>query len=312
MLPLLPLRLHYTASTPLPVPRYSGGAWRSGFGMRLRELACITGAPTCTGCPVQQQCAYGQVFETSTPTNARGLNARHQEQPHPYVLSPQGESHTEAVVDFTLLPTATAHLPLLLRALKTMQPSKKLRGEWQLQAIQQRSLMPGSGSPIWQIGQPWPSATAQTPACPPAPPAVRIHIEQLLRLRVPVAQRRNPEADEYVAAKQFTFELFFTALLRRIEMLHGLSSATPLADDLTALVQHAKTLTPQAVQLQWHDWARYSARQKRLIPMGGLQGSFELHGDLAPLWPWLHIGQWLHVGKGAVMGLGRYRLESLA
>jgi CRISPR/Cas system endoribonuclease Cas6 (RAMP superfamily) len=30
---------------------------------------------------------------------------------------------------------------------------------------------------------------------------------------------------------------------------------------------------------------------------------------LAPLMPWLWLGQWLHAGKNATMGLGKYRLE---
>ena len=34
-----------------------------------------------------------------------------------------------------------------------------------------------------------------------------------------------------------------------------------------------------------------------------------LEGDLAPLLPWLRLGQWLHVGKNATMGMGHYALH---
>ena len=44
------------------------------------------------------------------------------------------------------------------------------------------------------------------------------------------------------------------------------------------------------------------------MQLGGLLGSVQLQGDLAPFAQLLHLGQWLHVGKNATMGLGGYRL----
>jgi len=303
MLPLIPLRLHYRATAPIPLSRYSGSLWRSGFGANLRELACVTGAPSCDACPVRHNCAYGVVFDTLQPTAARGLNARHREQPHPYVLSPAGEDETAAVVDFIVLGPALTHLPLLLRALKHQQPTRKREGEWQLHAMAQRATAPDQAdTPIWESGLPWPTPTAQRPTAPPVPQAVRVKLLHPLRLRV---------QGEYLSAQQFTFAAFLTALLRRMEMLRGLTADSTPAFDFPGLVKAAQTLPASHVQLQWQDWARYSARQRQTIPMGGLIGSFELQGDLTAFWPYLWIGQWLHVGKGAVMGLGRYQLEFL-
>ena len=42
-------------------------------------------------------------------------------------------------------------------------------------------------------------------------------------------------------------------------------------------------------------------------------GAWTLQADgaaLAPLLPWLRLGQWLHLGKNATMGLGGYVLRS--
>lgn len=299
MLPLLPLRLHYTASAPMPLPRYSGSHWRSGFGVRLRTLACITGAPTCAGCPVRSQCGYAQVFDGAPATEPSGLNARHNEQPQPYLLCPITETPDSATVDCTLLPPAIPHLPLILKALLHQQPQRKSPAHWQLQSISHR-LVPEMQ---WQVGQALPQwAAARMPEPPNAPVAVRLHLEHPVLLRV---------LGRHVGPQDFRFHTFFNALLRRIQLLHGLCANAPLEMDAAALVRHAHGIQCRNAQLHWQDWARYSARQRQTVPMGGVLGSLELHGDIAPLWSWLHLGQWLHVGKGAVMGLGRYRLEPL-
>ena len=47
------------------------------------------------------------------------------------------------------------------------------------------------------------------------------------------------------------------------------------------------------------------------MQLGGLLGSVQLQGDLAPFGELLHLGQWLHIGKNATMGLGGYRLEAV-
>ena len=61
--------------------------------------------------------------------------------------------------------------------------------------------------------------------------------------------------------------------------------------------------------LTWRDWTRYSCRQQQKMELGGVVGSWQLTGELAPFLPFLHLGQWLHVGKEAVFGLGGYDLE---
>lgn len=308
MTSLLSLRLHYTATAPLPVERYSGSTWRSGFGAKLRELACVTGASTCDGCPVRHNCAYGAVFDTVQPLEAAtsahsSLNARHHEQPHPYLLSPHRIDERSAIVDFTIVAPAAAHLPLMLRALRRLRPTNKLDGEWHLQAITERTgVQPDCDHPVWTTGQNWPRLALKNPECPPAPQAVRVSLEHPLRLRI---------KGQYLSPESFSFEAMLAALLRRIQMLNGLAPAETSPIDFHALVSNSKALPMRDVQLQWQDWSRYSSRQKQSIPMGGIVGSFELHGDLAAVWPHLWLGQWLHVGKGAVMGLGRYRLDAL-
>lgn len=61
-----------------------------------------------------------------------------------------------------------------------------------------------------------------------------------------------------------------------------------------------------AGKLEWLDLQRYSSRQERRLPMGGLRGRVQYTGDLEPFLPLLVWGQFAHVGKYAVMGNGGY------
>ncbi|MDA0129457.1 CRISPR system precrRNA processing endoribonuclease RAMP protein Cas6 [Vibrio sp. MarTm2] len=58
----------------------------------------------------------------------------------------------------------------------------------------------------------------------------------------------------------------------------------------------------------YEDWQRYSAKQQSLIPFGGVQGQVQFNGDIAPLVPWLAIGEQLQIGGKSTFGLGKYRL----
>jgi hypothetical protein len=71
------------------------------------------------------------------------------------------------------------------------------------------------------------------------------------------------------------------------------------------LLEHAGTIRVAATDLRWFDCQRYSNRQERKVDMGGLLGSMELEGDLAPLASLLRTAELVHVGKGATFGLGK-------
>jgi tetratricopeptide (TPR) repeat protein len=92
--------------------------------------------------------------------------------------------------------------------------------------------------------------------------------------------------------------------------LAALYNEAVIADN-AGLRELARSTRVTRQELKWQDWTRYSNRQQRKIPMGGVVGSYTLEtAGLEPLWPLLWAGQWAHVGKGAVMGLGRYTVEA--
>jgi len=98
-------------------------------------------------------------------------------------------------------------------------------------------------------------------------------------------------------------------LTRRVQLvlqfhagITGLDAAASQAITAAATLQDDKAL-------RWLDWTRYSSRQQQEMTLGGVVGTWRLHGTpeaIATVAPWLWLGQWLHVGKNATMGLGGY------
>lgn len=304
MIPVLPLRLAFTLKQATRLPRYPGSLWRSALGANLRHHTCITGAATCDGCHLLQRCGYGFLFDTPQPTDPAGLAAQYPDLPHPYVISPHSpggdySAGDTVAVDITLIDPGHHFLTELLAAARTMRLG---RAALQLDAVELRPPVGGNQTSETTTGAAALEAHPRMPEPPPAPTAARIDFQHPLRLR-----RYN----RYLQPQDFDFGTFFTTLMRRICMLQALTRSRPIDADTRGLAAHARSIDWQASQLRWQDWSRKSARQKRRIPMGGIVGSIQLSGEIAPLWPWLWAGQWLHVGKGAVMGLGRYRIQTV-
>lgn len=286
MLPLTHIDLRYRAARAVNLGEYTGSAWRGAFGHALRRAVCITGQPECDGCPVRGTCTYAEIFETRPPAE-EGFLSRYPDAPHPYVVIPGVETALAvgeaSSMRMTLIGHSTRHAKTVAEALCRAVPQIGTAGELELLDCQIRPEDPTDASPI-------------------APQAARILLDSPLRIRV---------QDRYWKPADFRFAPFFSTLLRRLTQLCAVHGKGAPDIDARALVAAASRIELRETQLRWQALHRYSSRQKRRIPMGGLHGSFEIRGDLDPLWPWLWAGQFLHVGKCTVMGLGRYRIEAV-
>jgi len=141
----------------------------------------------------------------------------------------------------------------------------------------------------------------------PPPPA--LHTQATLHFHTPL---RLQVQGKPVRAGQLTARDLLIALARRTQLLCDvhLGAAAP-QQDFAVLSTQAAAITLHSEDLHWFDWGRYSQRQQQEMQLGGLLGSVQLQGDLAPFAALLQLGQWLHIGKNATMGLGGYRLEAV-
>lgn len=302
-LPIARLHLTVRADGPLQLPPYAGSMLRGAFGHALLALSPLPhtdGQP----CALHARCPYCQLF-AAPPLPGHSLQ-KFSHMPQPYVIEPPtaGAQQLQAGQSFgfglVLIGKALGLLPVVLQA-------------WQ------RALRTGLGPghtpcTLLEINdenglQPLPDKREQlfnlNAALPPAPALgtqATLHFHTPLRLQVQGKPAR---------AGQLTARDLLIALARRHQLLCDvhLGAAAPQYDFKT-LVEQAQAVALQAQDLHWFDWGRYSQRQQQEMQLGGLLGSVQLHGDLAPFAELLHLGQWLHVGKNATMGLGGYRLTA--
>jgi len=317
-LPPLPIaRLEFTAALarPLELPAHPGALLRSVFGAALRQGACTTGLSRCGECALLRSCAYPAIFET--PPAPTQFEQKFSQLPNPYIIEPPvGPTRLRAgdPLRFHMVLAGQAtqrQLPLILsawqRALRFGLGQARVPGE--LLGVTARDAQ-GHVTPLFG-----PASAATVPEFPvldlaalirtgdPAPAALELRFEAPLRLQ---------HESKPLRPAQMTPRVFMSHLLRRATLMldvHMDIRHEPF--DVRALLLLAEQLTHDASQLGWHDLKRFSARQGQELPQGGVQGLWLWRGSLAPLLPWLLLGQWLHVGKGATAGLGGYTLRAV-
>jgi hypothetical protein len=313
-LPLARYRFTFRMAEALRLPDYAGSLLRGQFGASLRRLACMTGDDTCHRCPLRPTCPYAALFEAPPPAAHAMQNFSHI--PNPYVIEPPpfGTRHIAAgdALQFSivLIGHAVDQLNLVSLALQRAAEGglgrERARGaleviEWQ-DGTAPTEPMPFV--PVWQAGD---GAIAAHDAriTPLHVEAGRAHSRVTLAIHTPM---RLQHQGRPLGVDALTPRKLVADLLRRITLLAEFHAGRPaLIDDAVALVRHAETLS-QRPTLRWLDWSRFSSRQRREMTLGGVVGEWVLEGELAPLMPWLRLGQWLHVGKNATMGMGHYRL----
>ena len=310
-IPIARYRFSARLHEPVRLPDYAGSLLRGQFGAALRNVACMTRQPTCTGCPLTQTCPYTRIFEAPPP--AEHALQKFSQIPNAYVIEPPVLDDTRLqagdMLQFNMILAGDALPQLALitfawqRALK--QGLTKSRSAAELVAV---AWMPAEQAPatVWQAAKPL--LVEHTPLLAiPAPPAglqqITLHFSTPLRLQ----QQGQP-----LRADQVTPRALIAAVARRVALVMEFHAHQGhWGAQVPGIAAMAETLTDER-QLHWHDWTRYSSRQQQEMTLGGLVGGWTLKGPsetLAALWPWLWLGQWLHVGKNATFGLGCYHLS---
>lgn len=304
-LPVGRYRLEFRAAGPYQIRGYRGSAWRGLLGHALKKLVCIAHDIRCEDCMIYRSCVYPYVFETRKERGgAPGSVA--EAAPHPYVLAVEAAWQRRIVegetVEVTLIGEGNRAAVYVLYALRegAARGIGAERVELRLEGIEQQEQAGGRWRRALLEGGLLDLREAETPTAPAMPAVARARLVTPLRIR---------RESDLVAPERLGLDEFVAAVLRRLALLTRFHTPAMWRMDhagLRALAAGARVLEKR---LYWQDWARYSNRQGRKVPMGGVMGEFvvEMRG-LEGLWPLLWVGQWVHVGKGAVMGLGRYEV----
>lgn len=125
----------------------------------------------------------------------------------------------------------------------------------------------------------------------------------LIQLETPLRIQKNS-----VIQKDLDAALFFQNIIRRVNYLTDLYGRLTEPFPLNTLPEYLSQIEMREKNISWGDFHRYSSRSQTEMNLGGIIGSFELHGKLNILLPFLLCGSYSHIGKQSVFGLGKYRV----
>jgi hypothetical protein len=250
-------------------------------------------------------CAYGYLFETPltgmTAVMRKGLQA-----PHPFVFEPERDEQTDVRageiirMSLVLIGDAIRYLPHVFLALDELgrQGLGRDRVGFHVARIAERN-----GSILFdrQAGTHFGRASAHRLDLEPGPSApgrFTVLFRSATRIVVDSSVARTPTLEDIVKT-----------LCRRVFLLkyfHDGGSEEPLS---SRFVDAARDSRIVSTELRWADADRFSTRQQRSVPIGGIVGRITVEADLGVLRPLLHAGEWIHVGKNATFGLGQYEIR---
>ncbi|MCS7239418.1 MAG: CRISPR system precrRNA processing endoribonuclease RAMP protein Cas6 [Thermoguttaceae bacterium] len=281
-----------------------GPTLRGGFGLALRRTCCPFGREDCQGCSLGLRCAYAYLFETPIFADT-AIMRKYREAPHPFVFEPPppGTKHVKAgdtaVVGLVLVGKAVDMLPYIYVALDELgrHGLGRDRVPFQLERITTEQ-----GHPVWDRSQ---SRRFSIPDYirlnldpgPDRQAVFTLEFQSPTRVVVQGKLTKSPELIDIVKT-----------LVRRVFLLRYFHCGGCIEPLSTAFLEAAASARLIRSELSWQDWERFSGRQKRRIPIGGLVGRVVFQGDLGRLRPLLAAGEFVHVGKNTTFGLGKFRI----
>ena len=308
--PIVRLHLEFRVNSQIGLPDYAGSMLRGAFGGALRRTACMTREKDCKACPLYQSCPYTQIFEKPAP-------AQHSLQlfsaiPNGYIIEPsawgervyqRGETLAFSMV---LVGQVRQHLPLIIYAWQQAFSYGVGRGTAELTRVYSQSnestieIYDLKNNSVASIQEQKVVMSAQ----PKAAQDICLHFHSPLRLQ------KNGKA---LSASSVTPNTLIKAIARRVHLMLEFHTGYQLINDFSQLNGHIQAIenSEQASdkQLQWHDWTRYSSRQKTTMQFGGLMGLWQLHQVSPALMHLIELGAQLHIGKETTFGMGGYTLQ---
>jgi hypothetical protein len=336
------LRFTLRAVETVELPPFSGSTFRGAFGGEFRRLACLPHCHDAAACEIAVHCAYARVFEAKpskqgyTPVGDGGL-------PRPFLIHPPdgGRLTIEPGKPFTfylaLIGWAADYIPYFILAWRELglRGIGRGRGRFRLETVEScGEINPAAAGVLVYssedelVRNPGKGLTADRLLSERQ--AFGVQASRVQAFRVPPSGGSGPlntEAQDQYRERlsvefltplrlksrgeflrgDLPFSALAGALMRRLETLSFFYGAGSLALDYSALMERAREVRTGPRSFRWVEWERYSYRQDRRIPWGGIVGQIDYAGDFGPFLPFLALGEIIGVGNGCAFGLGRYR-----
>lgn len=266
---------------------------RSVLGKNLRAMSCIAKKSDCTGCIFRKTCAYSFLFETILPQENSALPGRNRAS-HPYSLSAGEISFRKRIFSFefslNLFGKAVEYFTYVYAAIVRAGEDGifRERAEFRVEKVcsdgKEVARDGGKIGADYRISA-WQSKNQDSAE------EKDVSVELLSPLRFKANGRYSAE---------FSAEDFFKCLYRRAKTLCSLYGS---AENENYSPPDAK-ITER--NLFWRDFFHYSARQKNGMELGGISGSFRMHGKFSPQdISLLELNRICSAGKNTNFGLGK-------
>lgn len=319
-------RAYFRVQKKTELPSYSGSTFRGILGHTMRKVRYGMRPENCPDCPVRSDCRYGNLyaylFESPwdhpfIAKSEQSQNKRKEKQyPQPFILEPPpGGSYVPGEflpLSFTLVGKAIELFPFMACALALTETRRLGRdGKVVLEGITdgfpsedgsevliydgKTGVIVGPGQILdFHLIEQWVRHTSDAEG---ETDHLRVRFLTPFRFRKENRLGRKPD-----------FNVFMRNVFRRLIFL-SIHSPLSFEIDVPKLLERTGEIHTNPYGLRWHDWQRYSDRQKGRMKLGGFLGDIVFSGPLDEFMPYIRLCEFLNVGKNVSFGLGRFETE---
>ena len=270
-------------------PPFPAALLRGGLGNLLRRRYCRSRS---AGCRPEAHCAYCELFETREGQRGSGWAAGLHGVPVAMAVHCEPVEWKAGRLGIELFGMAVEHSRIIRDAVQEM--GERGLGRERVRCV----FRPVTG---WDVPESCGEAIRRSLSRLSRIEGLRVCSESPIRIKSAGrwAQSVDPRLLVVNAARRFS----------GLVAQESPARALPAPD--RALLERATAMSARNARWRWTDRRRFSARQRRLVPMGGVEGSFEIDlPDLEMLF-FLALSEVMGVGKGIAFGFGRVRLEGM-
>ena len=290
------------------LPEFKGSALRGGFGYVFKSIVCTNKEEPCKPCKYRDSCAYLYIFETPVTQSGNSFSD-YSDVPRPFVFdiydNPKRTFIEGDQLQFglVLVGKAVDYLPYFIFCFDEL--GRKGIGierlKFNLRGVYAFEFGTNRWNPIYD-----PKSRTLSDFLPIIG-ADHLPFEHKNTLSLEfLTPTRIKYRESYITNMEF--HIMIRNLLRRISMLMLFHCGSKLELDFNELITQAKMVDVRGWDLRWHDWTRYSTRQKISMELGGFIGNVIYEGNFEAFMPFVSLGEQIHIGKNTTFGLGKYAI----
>jgi len=297
------------------LPEYKGALLRGAFGSELRKMSCVMPKnKSCLNCTVNDTCIYAKTFESvNEPPKMDKFLSNTNHLPHPFIIRDETNMRRSYVYDndfnfhFILISKDYIdRLPHYIYAFKNaFEKGVGIKNKIKMFID---SVNVNVGTEIIKIYDGHTEEISKTYKEKyyfsdniineyKSVYSNRLVIEFLSPVRIKSDVKENI----------IDFKTLIISILRRISAIAANYFNKDVKIDAKEYLKETEEVKIEAQALTWYDWQRKSARQGKIIKMGGLKGQIKFTGSaITKYLPLIKLGEHFHIGKWTAFGMGQY------